>query len=310
MGLRCSLIGHDFGEPQVERERQERGSEVVVTVREYEECSRCGEKHITSESTEVTTLSTEAGRPPEEPAEAAGVVDDGTDGSDPADDAELIEDDAELIEDDAELIEDDAELVETETEAIEDAGGIEAADRDDGGVGTADGAPEVPVDGTGEPVTDDAEILEGTEASGVDRQHGEWPDSSDVGPPAGAEKQPPAWPESSDPEAATPADSGVEASSDVPVDEEAGEPTPEEDPIETGTGIASAQSVPAPGAGGRRDDVVAEFFCPNCGFVAPGDRGSLRAGDICPECRKGYLGERELAPAERRRGTRESDEKR
>ncbi len=55
MGLRC-LLGHDFDEPEVEREREEGDSEVVTTVREVKTCSRCGETQIVSENTEVTTM--------------------------------------------------------------------------------------------------------------------------------------------------------------------------------------------------------------------------------------------------------------
>ncbi|WP_423985358.1 DUF7093 family protein, partial [Haladaptatus sp.] len=28
MGLRCSLLGHDYGESEIEREREEQGNEV------------------------------------------------------------------------------------------------------------------------------------------------------------------------------------------------------------------------------------------------------------------------------------------
>lgn len=55
MGLRCSLLGHDFGDVEVEREREERGSEVVVTITEFETCSRCGDRNIVTENTEVRT---------------------------------------------------------------------------------------------------------------------------------------------------------------------------------------------------------------------------------------------------------------
>ena len=55
MGLRC-LLGHDFDQPQVERERDVDGDEVVVTVREVKTCRRCGERQVVSESKEVTTL--------------------------------------------------------------------------------------------------------------------------------------------------------------------------------------------------------------------------------------------------------------
>lgn len=58
MSLTCSLLGHDFGEPEVEREREERGTEVVTSVREVAVCERCGERRIVSENTEVTTVRT------------------------------------------------------------------------------------------------------------------------------------------------------------------------------------------------------------------------------------------------------------
>lgn len=71
MGLRC-LLGHDFDEPEIEREREEDGNEVVTTVREVKTCSRCGETQIVSENTEVTTVQQLADQ-------AAAVDDDGTD---------------------------------------------------------------------------------------------------------------------------------------------------------------------------------------------------------------------------------------
>jgi len=36
-----------------------------------------------------------------------------------------------------------------------------------------------------------------------------------------------------------------------------------------------------------------EFFCPNCGYVRTAGGSSMRAGDICPDCHKGYIAERE-----------------
>ena len=68
MGLRC-LIGHDFGEVLTDRDREERGDEVVVTVREYRECDRCGEVRVVSENKEVRHRETE--EPDEATAEAA-----------------------------------------------------------------------------------------------------------------------------------------------------------------------------------------------------------------------------------------------
>jgi hypothetical protein len=69
MGLRC-LLGHDYGETRTEREREERGDELVVTVTEVEECSRCGKTRVVSENTEVTSLEHGAGGGVERPAES------------------------------------------------------------------------------------------------------------------------------------------------------------------------------------------------------------------------------------------------
>jgi hypothetical protein len=53
MGLRCTVVGHDYGNVQQVEERQERGDELVVTVREYRECQRCGDRKTLTENTEV-----------------------------------------------------------------------------------------------------------------------------------------------------------------------------------------------------------------------------------------------------------------
>lgn len=58
MGIKCSIFGHAFGETTVEREREEQGSEVVITIRETKTCERCGETRIVSENKEVTTVET------------------------------------------------------------------------------------------------------------------------------------------------------------------------------------------------------------------------------------------------------------
>ncbi|MFC4542616.1 hypothetical protein ACFO5R_11865 [Halosolutus amylolyticus] len=271
MVLRCSLLGHDYGEPEVEREREERGSEVVVTVQEYEECARCGDRHVISENTEVTSLST------------------GTD-ADPRPD----EPDA-----DAE----DAQFIDAEADADPTASDADDDDLD------------VPTDENGEPVTDDGEILEDDTDDARDdrdRGHGEWPDSDDVGPPIGAENEPEEWPDSEESE---PIDDAVVLESDATTD-----PGDESDPVgvdaeppdaetieaehggevaagaaESGTGIERATAAPAPTESreGPDEDAPTELYCPGCGYVAGTDRSSLRTGDICPECRKGYLSERE-----------------
>ncbi|WP_276300012.1 DUF7093 family protein [Halorussus lipolyticus] len=76
MSLRCSLLGHNYGEAEIEREREEQGSEVVVTVREFEECERCGDRKVVTENKEVTAIQSPA--PDLESAESDAVADEST----------------------------------------------------------------------------------------------------------------------------------------------------------------------------------------------------------------------------------------
>ncbi|WP_306054022.1 DUF7093 family protein [Natronococcus wangiae] len=276
MVLRCSLLGHDYGDSDVEREREERGSEVVVTVREYEECTRCGEKHVVSENTEVRSLSTATdvdSRPDESEPTPVGEPASGPDGT-------------------------DATFVDAEETEPSAAAGGPSSDADD---------IEIPTDENGDPVTDDGEILEddGTTASDRDRGHGEWPDSDDVGPPVDAEREPADWPDD-EPEPieddAVLLDTGTDGEASAietestPETAAGGPPAaqggdPDTDP---GSGIERADAAPTPGSEGGtpEDGGPSELYCPRCEFVAGSDRNSLRTGDICPDCRKGYLGER------------------
>ncbi|ELZ05069.1 DUF7093 family protein [Natrialba aegyptia] len=383
MVLRCSLLGHDYGESGVDREREERGSEVVVTVQEYEECVRCGDRHVISENTEVTSLSaaraaepdarsepnetaaTDRELPPEsdtdtgtatktetpastapqqERAERDGFVHD--QGSDPASDS--ITDDATIIDADTDIDADpDPDATtgsETESEPAIDANTDgDSVDRPDGEV--TDSTRDIPTDENGEPITDDGEILEDDDPEperNRDREHGEWPDSEDVGPPVDDDPNG-EWPDADDYETdpteddavvlehdstayedqsavdartvtadpsgsdaqfnAGETDSGVgantvtgEASTGRSGEAPTSGPSSSADPgtdTGTGTGIERVSDAPAPGdSSPPTEDVPTEFYCPRCDFVTTGDRGSLRTGDICPECRKGYLGER------------------
>ncbi|EMA48744.1 hypothetical protein C448_02698 [Halococcus morrhuae DSM 1307] len=61
MGVKCSLLGHDYGESEIERERDEEGDEVVRTAKRVERCRQCGRTRTISENTEVTTLEAAAG---------------------------------------------------------------------------------------------------------------------------------------------------------------------------------------------------------------------------------------------------------
>lgn len=40
------------------------------------------------------------------------------------------------------------------------------------------------------------------------------------------------------------------------------------------------------------EDIKTEFYCPECDLTRHPDRCNMRAGDICPECKRGYISER------------------
>ncbi|AHG00387.1 hypothetical protein HALLA_17880 [Halostagnicola larsenii XH-48] len=345
MVLRCSLLGHNYGEPEVDREREERGSEVVLTVTEFEACQRCGERNVISENTEVTSIG---------PGGASTRAPDGADSS--ADQAGSApgssSTDRDAGSNPGPTAVGSADGRAEPTAAGPTTSAASSGEETEAAAASDDEELEVPTDENGDPIVDDGEILEddGTDANAGDRRHGEWPDSEDVGPPVETSDEPTAWPDDEqDSGEADDADgfedrsaavedqpeddavileSGSDSSSDsgstttetgkqfdYSVDSTGGSDTNSEETPEavTGvntvrpdseresapaestrpeTGIASAQSAPAPGEGSPTDGSSTEFYCPQCSFVAPGDSGSLRTGDICPECKKGYLGER------------------
>ena len=287
MGLRCSLLGHDYGESEIEREREELGNEVVVTVREFETCQRCGTESIVSENKEVTTIEEPeptpepmGSRTEEQPTESPSV---GADSE-----TEIID-----------------ETVDAESEPTPEpqSSGFnddtfqppESAEEDDGVILK----------------DDDEEVQE----SG--RGHGEWPDPEDTNVDESARGST-EWPDTgledegfdaevddgSDVEVSfggglTPESAAPQTEDDAefveaePPAEETGfvrttRPEPQRD-----TGFTRAREAPQPDqASDSSPD--AELVCPECGqFGGAASGSSLRAGDICPECRKGYLSEQE-----------------
>ncbi|MBX0295212.1 DUF7093 family protein [Haloarcula nitratireducens] len=287
MGLKCSVLGHTYGETTVEREREEQGSEVVITIQERETCERCGKTRIVSENKEVTSIET--------PADIAGdMVDDGDESEPAADEESAASSDAidsfanseplgspETETDEAER--DDGEdsasqpetaagadvETETETEAVEpDADDAEILDDSDDDDRRGDSELENPTtdvtvsdaetgesvtDDEADPETDDAVIIDGDEddAGGTtDREPGQWPEEP------GDDSEDDGWRPETDLTAAEPVDGSAAAES------EEGE----------------AITVPA-----------GQFRCPECGFTTGVEASSLREGDFCPECHRGTL---------------------
>jgi hypothetical protein len=367
MGLRCSILGHEFGDAELQREREERGDEVVVTIREVRACERCGVEHVESESTEVR---------PVEPAGTSADADANAGGS--ADGAA-------------------GEGVDAAANAVPDAGAGTGGDAD-ADTGFADGPASAGSGGVGTPTVEEAEtpapedddgiILGDDEEGSSERPEGEWPRADDTrldehdrppeqtastgaGTGTGTESGPapgsdaggddPAGAETATgiPDADANGDGGTDPDENGDVDLSADAEGTESEDAEilgdapgsasgpdavSGNGEAGAQSDarsvtagddwpehddtpdegfvaedvdgsgidaefsgfaseadPETSTGDRsRAPAVADsvsldaadgtvFVCGECGFSESIERSSLRAGDICPDCRADYL---------------------
>jgi len=384
MGLRC-LFGHDFGEPELEREREEDGDEMVVTVREVKTCDRCGKTQVVSENKEVTAIrdSEDVGIDEEE-AESDAPTDDTDAGAEPADSVDVgaatdvggdapAGDDAEFIDADEDASEPDPTAGEPDaggdpTGETADAATVAEGDDDVEFIGDAEtddateipdaetgDATEVPGDDEGEPSPeeDDGVILD---EEPREREHGEWPDPDGTRSPETGDDGPsledvggdmevdPENPNAAevDPSAVEDDAEFIDADDDAVGEEETESgPTPwpeqrgadegfdaephdgESAGVSFGGGLKpemngerqvddeSEATAYVGGNGGEREldemvraeraevelrsdpSVTVEFYCPNCGVSQPAGESSMRAGDICPECRQGYIAERE-----------------
>jgi ssDNA-binding Zn-finger/Zn-ribbon topoisomerase 1 len=164
MSFKCSVFGHAFGDSEIERDREEEGSEVVTTIRELQTCKRCGETRVVSENKEVTTLETAA----DIVAEDLDAGDDAAEPAAPADDSPAGESPVESQPDDP----DDTAIVDAET-------GEQTAVGAGGGADTQPDTPDTPdVDAE----EDDGVILdEDDEEETPERAPGEWPEEPDDG---------------------------------------------------------------------------------------------------------------------------------
>jgi len=373
MGLRC-LLGHDFDEPELRREREEDGNEVVTTVTEVKTCARCGETQVVSENTEVTTMeqltdeaaagaeTARAGPTPGvddgrgatgdvggdavsmdaaatgdgatgDEASEAGPTADATDDIDDVDDAVIIDDGPAAAADDrpedgtAGADDGPADAADEGDEpADEDAELLESdPDGEAGSLGGGDEYAEYPEVETAESTegderdaaTDDGVILDEGDEPAADRERGAWPEVDEADEP---EPSTTAWPEQRGedegfsaevgdggaggvefgggltPEAAesTGEDGDAEyvEAPERDADEVGGavEPRGEEaEPADAGTGITRAES---PDLSTSTSETTTEYHCPECGMTRDADGNSMRAGDICPECKRGYVTER------------------
>ncbi|WP_144927280.1 DUF7093 family protein [Halorubrum salsamenti] len=389
MGLRC-LLGHDFDEPELRREREEDGNEVVTTVTEVKTCARCGETQVVSENTEVTTMeqltdeATAAGDEltgrdagPGRETPGTGVEEGGSDGTEfgtdagtaaavglddggdiGGDDAVIIDDGSETddaadgpaepgamdagpaeaepgdpdtpvagteadVDPDAAAEDDDAELIDDGPSGAghtgdreSDLDGGNGLERDDGEYAAYPEAETTDAPADEERAeTDDGVILDEEDESADDRERGAWPDvdESDEG-----EGETTPWPEHGGEDEGFSAEVGDGDAGDVEfggglTPETADSPAGDEDaeyveaPAQTpgeADGAAGAGGAVDEGAGITRGDspdletstseVTTEYYCPECEMTRAADGNSMRAGDICPECKRGYVDERPI----------------
>ncbi|MFT4883857.1 MAG: hypothetical protein ACI8U4_001370 [Natronomonas sp.] len=247
MGLKCSILGHAFEPTGTETERQQQGSEVVTVVRELEECTRCGEERVVSETTEVTTVVDADDVDIDEGATTADI--DGGAGSDAPDgtteggafdgvvDRSMGEEDAEVLDD-------------TEDEEADEAAAEAAAAVDE--LAEAPDEDEEPAIEDRDPEEEDAEIL--TDDDEPERDPGEWPDDEDVV----EAHEPASGPELDGDEGDEDADAGSEPDFEP-------EPADDEDRL---AGITVPEGT---------------IVCPECDFTVDAE-SSYRDGDPCPEC--------------------------
>ena len=333
MGLRC-LLGHDFDDPALQREREEQGDEVVVTVREEKTCTRCGYTKTVSENKEVTSIEqlaetaaggsatseeseTAATADADKPAATAGdagstTATGDTDSETPTDTeptGEPTTAGADEPAEDAEILDDgeakSSEPTSTTADATEEpptaeADGAEPQAADDDGIILS--AP----DDTGDEPADDAAADEPADAEADGREPGEWDWPEHETDPETSTHE---WPEQSGDDegydAETPPDEQPDdvsfsggftpeatagtAGGQTGVSTQAGEEVIEE-PADAELTKAGEASLYEPTV----DDINTEFYCPECGFTRHAGESSMRAGDICPECQRGYIAEREL----------------
>ena len=378
MGLRC-LLGHDFGEPELRRTREEQGDEVIVTVSEVTTCRRCGATRVVGENKEITSIEQlaataadpsdaaiesteiESSSPESSPTtqptpttESSATVDRrSTSNTRTAGGSSAAEEDTEILPNEpAPSIEqtpfetDKTAVADTDTAAADiaesDTVAADIAERDMDSKDTDNAEPtthaddETKYEASGADDTtpsnaDDGIILPTDDERRTEREVGAWPEH-DVGEtePAG---EPTPWPEQTgkdtgydasppdgdrnvgggsgfvpdiaDAEGATteePADDQTRPESDA---EEATTDATDEDATDDAELLGTDESGAVSGRAGEPDfdveafesavdEIETEFVCPACGFSRRPEGSSMRAGDICPECKRGYIAERPL----------------
>ena len=250
MGLRCSVLGHRYGERERIEERDEQGTEIVHISREVKTCERCGDTLLITENKEITHAHTpEQTAPPEEP-----VLDDAPPEPNITEEADTTEE------------EDDGLILPNEP-----------TDREPG-------------DWPADPAPDDEELPADAESM--------WPDAPtddvEAENSAEADQAPADWPEVSGEDEGYDAVAGDIADDAETEVIEAVQPAESSDIEITEAGFARARPIDST-EDPTNNEIRTEYYCPQCDWSDMSLVASVRRGDICPSCKKGYVAERKLS---------------
>ncbi|MFB6186359.1 MAG: hypothetical protein ABEI86_05760 [Halobacteriaceae archaeon] len=266
MSLKCSLLGHDFGESRTERDREERGDEVVITerviadnteVRPVEPAPESVQNQSDSEedqTPEYSRQSTPSQRNQEDsksespsPEEDDGIILDDEEGQTERQPGQWPSADDTRLEEIAE----DPTQTETQSHSPEQDESVDDQKRSESASATSQSKEKTWPN-------EDESTDEGYSA---DPPSGE---NVELGGGHSAESQ-------------QTNDTGDEMIEPEPQDQQADTTTPHS------TVFTSSDDV----------NVDAKFVCPSCGFQEEAMGSSHRNGDICPECKEGYLTEKQ-----------------
>lgn len=253
MGLTCSVLGHRYGDREHIEERDRQGSEEVIAIREVKTCDRCGDELVVSESKEVVAV--HDAEPPE--PEAAPEPEEAPE-PDPVDIAAA-----------------EASIPDEPIDPNDEA--------DDGVILTEDEGREP---GQWPPVEEETEPEEGEDI--------DWPDdgTAEAHQTEENEDDPTPWPDVDGEDEGFDVSSRREDPDGAAQVIEAAPDEPADDVEMTDAGFFRASSIESP-AESAGEHVHTEYFCPRCDWSAKSLSASVRKGDICPDCRTGYISERE-----------------
>jgi hypothetical protein len=270
MGIRCSIFGCEYEDTTIERDEKRHGDEVILTVREYRQCTRCENTELISENTGITTLADEereVGEAEPEPTDPSASDPESTERPEVTADSgpNTGTDTGAPTENAAQS--GSAELLETTATEDRRPGGLdETATVEDGSsiTGATDDVEE-------EYPEDDAVILD---SSGTTGRGARGASTSRYSRGRGGSDRS--------------ATSGRGGWPDEGFDSGTGTETRTETEWEASTGSGADETDRTPPADPATPGSVR---CSTCDYGVSTSRSPHRAGDICPECGRGYLEE-------------------